>query len=361
MLFFFNHFEMNRLLVVHCGFDGLAAAVVAIGCGFDGDIYSTKANTVDEEMLSRYDDIAIVDMTVPLELMQSHSSSLIRVFDHHVRNTTYNRFPGSVVDPRYSSSQLYYEAEWKSYPEFDHFIRLVELVVHWKQTDSHFNEAIDLLHFYTSHVTRNTPNFTDRLELIYTCSAVAPSTFKSFIERMTNVLLIRDGRFDVADRIRIQQEKDILERNCEKADRSLLKRKDALGRKYGLCYTSGNRSLVLMELLKRHHSIEYILGYQRIPQMVRIYARSRTVDLNEYEGLEGHPQAAGGLYTLERFDELLREGKHLTVSHTFTPKWVRGMTPSELLKRSKPKSQSTQTSKSENVKLTSVKRTSGKP
>ena len=78
--------ETNKLLVSHNDLDGIAAVVIALLYGFDGDIYiAPNPQQIPEAELMKYDDITVTDLAPSDELMKSLISKgkAVRVYDHH--------------------------------------------------------------------------------------------------------------------------------------------------------------------------------------------------------------------------------------------------------------------------------------
>ena len=320
---------MQTALIVHGGIDGLAAAVLAISNGFPADIY--VSNWVDYNLISKYSDVVIVDMAIPKKIMRKADN--VRIYDHHARNIFINNYPQCIMDSRYSSSMLFYQHECLKSENANQFVELVELIVHWKYDNSHFNKALDLMHLFNGSITENCAC------MVFSNNELHDTIYKEFIDTcVTSITLKSEFEFSISDRIIITNEKDKLREAYENTLFSLQYRKDAEDRIFGICNVHGNKSMVLDMMLNNCRDLKYVIGYEKIENdNVRLYARSKGyVDLNDIDGLEGHPSAAGGIIKLQKLNDILQDAStSFAIKKNQNNKFNRGLTPKEMINRLK--------------------------
>lgn len=145
----------NRLLLVQPLLDGMAAVLVAIGCGFDGDIRTAHCFDVP---VTGYSDVVTVGMVV--------SSPLVGRYNVRA----------------YSDSVSYYEHEWRSHSDYNEFLQQITALVKWNENEM-FDKAISILEAYRLH---RPSSFKE--ELLYSHHLITPSSCKAFLTRMNNKL-----------------------------------------------------------------------------------------------------------------------------------------------------------------------------
>lgn len=322
----------SELIIVHCGLDGIAAAISAIVDGFKGDIYTTQANVIDMKLLDKYGSITIVDTVLPREEMMKRKN--VVVYDHHIRNIWINEFPLSEMDARYCSSRIFYKNRCMRNECLEDFLSLVELIVHWKRNSNRFNNAIELVHLFEGLCA--TPARVN--EKIYSNTEIINSKYKHFISSCyMNIVMRSKFEFSIADKFVISKQKEKLDVSYYSSLLTLQMRRDKLNRLFGICTVNGNKSLVLEKVLRSCEEMKYVIGYEnRKTEMVRVYARAASddVDLNQLEGLEGHPSAAGGMFKRSFIDNFIKSKNMSLEFKTFiNTKFERGITPSEMKSR----------------------------
>ena len=135
----------------------------------------------------------------------------------------------------------------------------------------------------------------------------------------------------------ISKEKEKLDVNYYSSLLTLQMRRDKLNRLFGICSVNGNKSLVLEKVLRSCREMKYIIGYEnRKTEMIRVYARAAydDVDLNQLEGLEGHPAAAGGMFKRSFINDFIKS-KYMSLEFKsfINTKFERGITPGEMKRR----------------------------
>lgn len=359
-------------LIVHNGLDGIAAAIVAIIYGFDGDIYAVTAQGISvETMIRPYKDSIIVDLCLPRDsLMKEMRNNDISVYDHHGRNSYIGSLYKCKFDPRRCASQTYYEFEYALYLErmksVELFLHLVDLIDRWQVDSPDFDEAVSLLHLFNSSTEVkineiNKINETNEISeinknsnsisfipstsstsstLIYRSCEILPGRFEDFLSRITfKLMFIHDDNieslpYSIEERSMIDDEYRKFYEDVKKTKKTLDARIDSLMRGFAFCRIYGNVSLVLATLLKEYEGLSYIIAYEYYGKYARLYGRSRSidVDLNGIEYLEGHPTAAGGMIGYQELQKILRN-KSLSLNvHDvdISKRRERGVTPHEM-------------------------------
>lgn len=141
---------VNSLLIVKHTLDTLSAALIAIGCDFEGDIIT--ASSFDASW-SKYSDIVSVGLDIDRDIIEKHN---IRA---------------------YQSSKDYYESEWRSHTVYNALLEQIDAVKHWNETSSHFPEAVTLVHRY---ISCGSP--LDTSQMLFSHSMIVDSTLKPFLE-----------------------------------------------------------------------------------------------------------------------------------------------------------------------------------
>ena len=338
--------SIKKSMIVHIGIDGLAAACIAIANQYEGDIYAVGSDNIDiPTMIDPYYFVTIVDMSLSREaLSKRRMSHWFDAYDHHARNSFLNAYEGCYMDPRLCACKQYYNhnQDFISKNEtLEHFIELIDVIDRWQFDNPLFDEAKDLFNLFMA-MTKNVRFFNRKL--IYSKGVVTAPRFTQFINSMVRKLKKKDLTYTPAELELIQKENEQLESDYLETLKTLQFRIDDRQRIFVLCKAIGNISLVSNILLKRHTDIKYILLYKELSKKtIQISARSRSIDIdmNELEGLEGHPLAAGA-YMDSEFVLGFIENKNAylaTVKHTSTKappmkvRRTRGAPPSQLKRR----------------------------
>ena len=354
-------------LITHVGIDGIAAACIAIANHYDGDIYAVGSEGIQiETMIEPYFFVTIVDLSITkAQLMEHFYSHNFSIFDHHARNSFLNQYENCFMDPRSCACKLYYNHHASViYPAnnvIKHFVDLVDVIDRWQFDNPLFDESRKLFHLFTAMMKSNI-HFQKRL--IYSKGQVMNTRFKPFIEAMLKKLSYgfhtSSSALDKQTRERresssafkysslelemIRREEAQLETDYLEALKTLQFRVDDRRRIFGVCKSIGNVSLVSNEMMKRHPDIKYILLYKEIDKKIsQISARSRSIDIdmNELDGLEGHPLAAGAYMSSDFIRDFIenRNAYLATVKHTTAQappmriRRTRGAPPSQLIQR----------------------------
>ena len=345
--------SVNSSLITHVGIDGIAAACIAIANHYDGDIYAVGSEGIQiETMIEPYFFVTIVDLSITrAQLMEHFYSHNFSIFDHHARNSFLNQYENCFMDPRSCACKLYYNHHASViYPAnnvIKHFVDLVDVIDRWQFDNPLFDESRNLFHLFTA-MTKSSIHFQKRL--IYSKGQVMNTRFKSFIEAMLKKLSYgfhtssSAFKYSSLELEMIRREEAQLEADYLEALKTLQFRVDDRRRIFGVCKSIGNVSLVSNEMMKRHPDIKYILLYKEIDKKIsQISARSRSIDIdmNELDGLEGHPLAAGAYMSSDFIRDFIenRNAYLATVKHTTAQappmriRRTRGAPPSQLKQR----------------------------
>lgn len=311
--------ETKKSMIVHTGIDGIAAACLAIVNNVDADIYAVGSDKTDiQSMIEPYSEITMVDVSISRDELERHfNSQSFSIYDHHARNSFLNQFKNCVMDPRACACKLYFEKEFASSNKAaKEFVDLIDCIDRWQFDSPLFNKAKKLFHLFTA--TTNTRQYYHR-QLIYSENQVLNTRFKAFIESMIQKIS-SDTKFQYSapELELIKNEEAKLEADYLESLKTAQFRVDERKRVFMICKAVGNISLVSNMLMKRHTDISYILLYREIDKsLTQISARSRSieVDMNELDGLEGHPLAAGA-YMSNEFIRSFIENKDAYLAST---------------------------------------------
>lgn len=305
----------QSVLIVHNAIDGLSCAVLAIAGGFRGDVFSYPAESISEDLLKPYKQIYMADIGISESLFTKLNSSGkdVHIYDHHARNSFAGRYDGSVMDPRRSSTRIFYDEYGKGrflFPEtVNEFVDGIDVVARWQLNDSRFQKAVRFLHLFTGlsdsskascGVLYSNKEFNDLRDTEYV---------KTCVERLRHPL---PHFFSEEDFAIINSENRKMDVCFEETMETISYRTDEVGRRFAVCRVHGNTSLILDRILKKASFISYVIGIGDVYRgMVRVSARAKdvSVDLNQLEGFEGHPTAAGALYTPNKAKALLYNKK----------------------------------------------------
>lgn len=288
--------DKNACLIVHNGIDGIAAAALAVADGFMGDIYAVGSDTIDyKKMIEPYHSITIVDMSLKERDMRKSQGRDICVYDHHIRNSYIAKYPNCVIDARACACKLYYNYKHKHiYGESEieeEFIELVNVFDRWQFDSPLFEKSVKLFYLFQS-MTKNGP----RGALIYQKGNLIESRFKSFINTIIIKVLMETLEYTIDEQIIIDECVVKFRADYHSVLKTLQFRIDERERVFIFCEAIGNISLICNELLNNIKDAQYVIMYHpSIKGLTRFSARSRgmNIDMNELEGFEGHPLAAG--------------------------------------------------------------------
>lgn len=303
------------VLIVHNAIDGISTAVLAIAGGFEGDIYSAPAESVTNELLQPYKHIYMSDIGISRDLFMRLISQGkdIHIYDHHARNSFIMKYEGSVMDPRRSSTRIFFEERWKNrflFPEtVEEFVNSVDIVSRWQLDDPRFQRAARILHLYYGLYEKSKLSY----GMLYKDGEFGNLRDTAYLMTCVDRLLKPQPNFFT------KEDFDIINseiRKLNKCFRNTMKtisyRTDGIRRRFAVCKVFGNPSLILDRILKRSRNLSYVIGIGEINQgMAKVSARSRdvSIDLNRLEGFEGHPTAAGAIYTVKKAHALLYNKK----------------------------------------------------
>lgn len=289
--------EFKKCLIVHNGIDGIAAATLAAADNYEGDIYAVGSECIDiKKMIDPYDFVTIVDMALKEKDMKYASNRCILfIYDHHVRNSYVTKYENCIIDTRSCASKLYYENKHQTIygtnKTMEEFIALVNVFDRWQFDSPLFEESVKLFYLF-QRLTRDGP----RGGMIYSKGNLLPSRFQGFISSMSIKFMLESLAYTVDEKIMIDECIQRFRHDYIVTLQHLQFRLDERGRIFIFCAAIGNISLICNELLNKHKDAEYVVvHHETIKGFTRFSARSRgvDVDMNELEGFEGHPAAAG--------------------------------------------------------------------
>ena len=296
--------ETNKLLVSHNDLDGIAAVVIALLYGFDGDIYiAPNPQQIPEAELMKYDDITVTDLAPSDELMKSLISKgkTVRVYDHHSSAEHIRNYEGCILDVNRCGSRIYAEL-YENDNCVREFIRRVDLWDRFVHRDSDFRLGVELNDYFAA-INRSLE------QALF--GYFENTRFTSFVSIILDKLKMPRFEYTKNEKILISIEQDYYKHDYNLTMKTLSKRVDSKGFNFAVCELpkSANSSLILNNIQKEQ-KLSYIIALIEVPPRAsyqRISARAidERVDLNKLKFLNGHPLAAGGQLSINFANKLL--------------------------------------------------------
>ena len=306
---------MSKLLISHCDLDGLGSIVLqrayADVIPFDEVVlmnYGLEELPDTRPLLDRFDEIVIADLsfTRPFYEQLIKDGKKVRIFDHHVdkkRHTTdwIAEYRGNVLDDNRCGTKIFYEEYLlprlkRVNRTTEQFVELVHTYDMWQINSPLWQAALSL-----NRVMFSWADYGDR----------TITTHERFIKvEARKILEAPSWYWNDAERISIEQSREIEDKVYRQAKKDIQIRLDRRGKKFGLLPMRSKISLTASNLLQNDHAdLDYIVvvnTFEEHPYKLS-FRSARGFDCTLLGPSGGHEAAAGGEVTEEITRALLKE------------------------------------------------------
>lgn len=247
----------KHALVVHASIDGIAAAIVAIYEGYDGDIYAS----VDGKIPNDYERVVTVGF-------------------RDLARSDLNYYSNDM-----SSSKLYYMLEILDHTNeaVNEFIEMINST--WER---HTNE-IDMRYLYSGMLNLD---YTVR-DLIYSKGEVRDCRYSKYIKCCLDKFDYPHFLLFPEDMIIVEKERAKIEDGYKASLVTLQIRIDMENRKYAVIEVDEFAYITLSMLLDRWKDIQYVVGYTYVnDKSTRLIVKSNMIDCNQFKLFQNDQHAA---------------------------------------------------------------------
>jgi oligoribonuclease NrnB/cAMP/cGMP phosphodiesterase (DHH superfamily) len=313
---------MKKLLCSHVDLDGLGSVILQRSYAdiipFDKVItldYGFEELPETRMLFEEYDEIVIVDLSCSSSFFQEIGNRRkIFIFDHHETSSWLKGYRGSCHDDTRCGTKIFYEEYLlpklrRVSKTTEQFVNLVDTYDRWQIDSPYWEAALSL-----NRVMFSWANYNDR----------TISSHNAFIK--TEAKKIREAPswyWTDAERISIEQSREIEDRVYRQAKKDIKLRMDRRGCSFGILPMRSKISLTLSRLLRDDYpTLDYILVVNTFdaPPFKISLRSARGFDCTALAGTGGHKAAAGGTFTPEICSALLKE--QVCLAYKDDPEWA---------------------------------------